>query len=439
MDMNTSNQSENDHVNVTGNLGPGEIITVEYQGGMLRLKFPIELWTAGYNRLMQTAALIGKPKQKYVCKAVAQWIFMLAFDWIREFPVSDMTGILETNRECLAYTNKILGNSGLCHINKQGHYKNQFMRLKGTGYYEWTPVMPFVLDVTNGLYDRYDYCIENTPFHGMLEKYVECRGLDEYVPEKQGGWGVLDKSIYESPYYDLTYRFSGTTFKARLFECYWVHTAVSRFGRPPVYKYRLYNGFHYLPGILRKNVYYKGDNITELFDLHCSFYTISAGVMLEKYPDIDRDVIERFYWDCALGRLYDKCADYLSCTRDEAKDRLQGWRNLSNRGVAHAYDFGYSGVSKFMENTYPEISDIYYDWPTYVNSDGKTKKALQRDLSEYETRLMSKLAYEIEGKYGVKCFLLHDAIFVSVKDKAEKLPVDIENKIFNWFRINILK
>lgn len=426
---------------VRGCLGPGEIFTAEYSGGVLRLEFPAGLWTYGYNALVQAASIGGaKPKYKYIYKGVAQWIFMLAFEWIREFPMKKMAEILETNSSCLAYTRKILEASGMCVVDKRKHFQNKLSKEPGSGYFEWTPLIPGY--VFQGIKDSdarvyYDYFLKGTSFNGMFEKYAKYDGIDEYVPEKHEGWGLLDKGIYESPYYDLRYRFSGKAFKSRLFECYWVHAAVSKFGIPPVYKYRLYNGFHYLPGVLRKNVYYNGDNITELFDLHCSFYTISAGVILEKYPEVNRDAVERFYWDCVLGKLYEKCADYLSASRDIAKEKLQGWRNLTNRGVAHLSDFGYARVSAFMENTYPEIADIYYEWPTYENNEGKTKKALQRDLSEYETKLMSKLAFEIEDKYNVKCFLLHDAIYVSVKDKA-KMPADIEKRIFNWFEINIL-
>lgn len=437
--MNEENKEKiNGGNTVRGKLGPGEIITAEYTGGVLRLWFPKELWTYGYGTLVQTASMGGaKPKYGYICKGTAEWIFKLAFEWMREFPGEEMAEILETNTSCLAYTSKLLEASGLCIVDKQKHFQNKYSMHKGSGYYEWTALMPASFTSSSESDDHFDYFIDGTMFGGMFEKYLECEGLDEYIPEKQPGWGRLGKWVYESPYYDLTYRFSGTTFKSRLYECWWVHIAASKFGVPPVYKNRLYNGFHYMPSVLRKNIYYKGDSITELFDLHCSFYTISAGVILEKFPDVDRQAVERFYWDCVMGNLYDKCSEYIHAPREVAKEKLQGWRNLTNRGAAHSPKYNYVQVSEFMERTYPEIADIYYEWPLYENERGEKKKALQRDLSDYETRLMSKLAFEIENKYNVKCLLLHDAIYVSVKDK-EKMPADIEKRIFNWFENNIL-
>lgn len=425
---------------VTGLFGPKDTFTAEYQGGVLKIGFPADLWTYGYARLTAAAREMfpnEKPKEKFIVKGVAEWIFMLSFDWIREFPVTELETLLECSTGCLVYTRKVLEYSGMCVIGKEKHFGNRFSMARGQGCYEWTPVLPPSVG-TGSQYDTLTYYVKETSFDGMFSKYAECFSADEYVSSKREGWGMLDKNIYESPYYDLHYRFSGKTFKARLFECYWVDAAVSRFGVPPLYKYRLYNGFHYLPHVLRKNLFYEGNGITELFDLHCSFYTISAGLILERYPDIKRDKLNAFFWDCITGKLYDKCSKELDIPRDIAKFKLQGWRNLFNKGTAHSSKFGYSYVSEFMEKTYPEISEIYYNWPTYANSKGETVKALQRDLSEYETKLMSKLAFEIEDKYNVKCFLLHDAIYVSEKDKAEKMPADIEKKIFNWFEDNIL-
>lgn len=90
-----------------------------------------------------------------------------------------------------------------------------------------------------------------------------------------------------------------------------------------------------------------------------------------------------------------------------------------------------------MEYKYPSIKKVIDEWPTYRDKNYFVHKTLQRDCGAFETRLMSDLARELTSKYEVECFLLHDAIWMSEAD-VKKLPADINEKILNWFKINIL-
>ena len=418
---------------VTGETG---IYAVEYMDGKLGICFPLATWLKAIGMIDQAAANLNmKVNAGYSYQAAQLWVFVSCFDWIRDFPMKDMTRICVSSSKAFSYCVKVLEASGLCVIDKTKKAAN--WKAKATGQtYEWYPVNIPVQ--AGGEKTSFEYDIRDTQFGRMFEYYA--RSIDDtvFIPERVEMNYEYPEGLYISPYYRLEYRFSGTTFRARMYEAYWVAMSVCNFGHDPLYSSRFYNGFHYLPRPLRKNVYFEGSRLTELFDLHCSFYTLSIGLILEKYPDTDRDALTAFYWDCVTGKLYDKCADYIGANRDIAKEKLQGWRNLHNKGVARFPKFGYNKVSEFMEHNYPVIADIYYNWETRETEKGVTVKNLQRDLSEYETRLVSKLAYEILDRYSVTCFTLHDAIYISEKEKAEKLPADIAEKILSWFKTNIL-
>lgn len=404
---------------------------VEYSQGKLRIGYPLAMWCAGMSRI---AAVDEKNNENYRYAAVGRWIFMSCFDWIREFPHDEMRMITGNSAQCMTYGNKVLESSGLCVVDKARHAKNKNMHAYGQ-YYEWYPV---AVDYDKGSELSYtEYDLTGTRFEKMFEYYIDSLGSDSYVPERVDDGTRHPDDVYVPPYWRLEYRYSGKTFRARMFEAYWVAIAVSMMGSNPLYRHRLYTGFHFLPRVLRKNLYFEGSPITELFDLHCSFYTLSVGLIKEKYPDANMEALTAFYWDCVTGELYNKCADYIGSDRDEAKEKLQGWRNLYNKGTAHNPMFGYTKVSEFMETNYPEISDIYYKWPTREVKEGAIVKNLQQDLSDYETRIISKLSFELMSEYKCTCFTLHDGIYVSMKEKAE-MPVDINKKIINWFETNIL-
>lgn len=409
-----------------------EDFTVEYSQGKLRITYPMAMWCAGMSRIK--AADTGK-SENYRYAALNRWIFMSCFDWIREFPHDEMRKIMGGSDCGMRYGTKVLESSGLCVINKEKWARNKGKHAYGQ-YYEWYPVA-VNYDKGSDMVSYTDYDLTGTRFEKMFEYYIDSIGKDSYVPERVDDGKSYPDDIWVPPYWKLEYRYSGSTFRARMYEAYWVAIAVSLMGKNPVYKYRLYTGFHYLPKVLRKNLYFEGSPLVELFDLHCSFYSLSVGLIKEKYPEIDMNALTSFFWDCVRGELYNKCANYLGTGRDDAKEKLQGWRNLYSVGAAHYPSFGYAKVAEFMENNYPEITDIYYKWPTREVKEGVIVKNLQQDLCEYETKIISKLAFELMDEYKCTFFSLHDGLYLSMNEKA-KLPTDINEKILNWFKINIL-
>ena len=417
--------------------------TFDYNIGtdMLRIGMPLDMWCRARNSLDEAARYLGmKMTEGLALKALDMWAFISCMDWIREFPQKVMTGVLGITHTTFSQCVKLLGTSGLCVIDKSKKAANSDRKERGK-YYQWWPRVlggEFKGEITWSGMMR----LKGTGFGRMTGYYVASCDETVFRPERIITNEVYPPGTYIPPYHMLEYRYSGRSFKARMYESWWVALAASAFGKDPVYSGRLYNGFHYLPGVLRKNVYYDGSPLVEAFDLHCSFYTLSVGLIKERYPDADDKALERFFYDCVSGRLYDRCADYIGAPRDEAKRLLQGWRNLWNRGTAHNPVFGYSGVAGFMEKYYPEISDIYYGWETREEkaADGKTVyrvKNLQRDLNEYETRVISELSFNIMDKYDVTPFTLHDAIYVSENDKG-KLPCDINEIIIKWLKDKIL-
>lgn len=428
----------------------GVRIKISYEHGKtakLKLTYPMGYWCDIMHALESTEKLFSslsfesktlKWSDEYSIKAADMMIFMTAFDFIREFPIETMTSVLGTSRPGYTWIVKRLETAGLVTIDRS--LTNQV----DCKPYQWRISLPYNFgpynddDMTSSEYD-----ITDTIFAGILDRYEQSIRDTVFKPEKSDAEikenEVQESLPYKSDYSLLSYRYSSSdNIKEKMQEAYIVDKLVSKLGEKPVYKSgRIYNAFHYIPKKYRHNLEYNGSPLTELFDIHCSFYTLSVGMIFDSYPNVKYEDMEKFYEKCSSGKLYDDLADEMGCSRDEAKERLQGWRNCWRYGALNFEEFGYTKVTEFMRRNYPLISVIYENWPKRRNSEGHIVKALQLDSCIFETKIMSRLASEIHEKYGVTLFLLHDAIYISEEDK-KKLPVNIGRKIDSWFRKQLL-
>ena len=314
---------------------------------------------------------------------------------------------------------------------------------KRQGSYEYTANdCPFV-DMSGTISIAYP-CL-NTRVDEMMVLYIKSLRDNVYRPEWNPEWDGLHYEhpsyYYESDYGSLTYRYvtADEDMLGRIKESYFVAKCVSNLMKP--FPYTETSGRAW-PAFARSNKEYRrgfelnGSPLTELVDIHCSFYTIFVKLLKDLVPEGER---LDFFDECFSGKLYDNCAAFINkgkrgkkFTRDDAKELMQTWRNDIDGTKSHVK------VQKFMEK-YPHIKVVIDKWPTYKDKKGEFHKLLQKDCGTIETRLISNLASEIHNKYKVKCFLLHDAIYVSEKDKAEKLPENINEEIHIWLRDNILK
>ena len=409
---------------------------------ILVIHYPMDLWIEATKKIESIKNYVPvKWSEKYLSEAIDMYVFMMVFDWVREFPMKSIISIVGTSTTGYTWATKILEASNLVRIDKSLTNKNDKKP------YSW-----YVNRIDNVSYDYNDmtsseYDITGTAFAGAIRVYEKSLECDVFKPERINASFISDDCNaypvpeylpYRSDYGLLSYRYSSEGLKDRIQEAWIVETLVSKLGCKTIYKSgRIYNAFHYIPKKYRYNLEYNGSPLTELFDLHCSFYTLSVGMIFDMYPDVKYEDLEKFYDRCSSGKLYDDLADEIGCTRGEAKEKLQGWRNCWRYGALNFEQFGYSKVTDFMRKNYPVIATIYENWPKRKNADGHIIKALQLDSCIFETNIMSNLASVIYNKYGVTLFLLHDAIYISEKEKS-LLPSDIDKEIAEWFRNNLL-
>jgi hypothetical protein len=310
------------------------------------------------------------------------------------------------------------------------------------GAYEYTALECSRIDVSGSI--SLSYLCRDARIDEMLVLYIKSLRSDVYTPEWKEEWEGLNymhpSYYYESNYGILTYRYMSDPddMFERIRESHFVAKCVANLRKPFSYTEssgRAYPAFARSRREYRHGFEYEGSPLTELVDIHCSFYTLLVKLLKDTVPEDER---VRFFDECFSGRLYDSCAEFINekkrkkVSRDEVKEMMQAWRN-DIHGKRSS-----KKVQEFMEKNYPNVKRVIDEWPTYKDRDGKIKKLLQRDCGTIETKLMSKLAFEIEGKYNVKCFLLHDAIYVSEKELKEKLPENIHDLINKWLRDNIL-
>ena len=131
------------------------------------------------------------------------------------------------------------------------------------------------------------------------------------------------------------------------------------------------------------------------------------------------------------GDIYNSIKDWAGktygtpWTRDQVKERLQSWRNtISTRMEAQKKrDTLFFQICEWWKANYPEIGNAIINYPTYRNNKNRKTKRLQLDCCKLETKYISgAVCSELGEKYGVVAFTVHDAVYVTEKDK-EKLDI----------------
>lgn len=386
------------------------------------LKFPVDMGFEGAvaDRVL-SADHVGA---KSVNAVIRFYMLMRALSPLKEFPSADLEKILGVSNNTVTKVVKVLEETGLVVIDKREWAKGY-----GAGYQYRVIDIPYEFqDIQDWLY----YDLSDTVFKNALDLYKA--GGDVRAEVRLEEWNSLPEWCYESPYDELSYGFFTPD---RLSEAYELMKFWPRMkDRPEYMSGRIYHAFHYSKRIYRHGFMHRGSHIDELFDLHASFFTLTAAL---RKNDIPEDEYKRLIDDCFSGQFYTKATVALlgdDQAKDIVKEQLQAWRNCTI-AQAHAR---YPELSGYMERTYPVFSKIMYEWPTALKEkNGKNYhvKTLQQEVGEFETRIFSKIAFALRDKYSVTPFLLHDAVYMSEAD-IRKLPEDIREKINNWFITNVL-
>ena len=401
----------------------------------------IDVPLSEYNGLMYR--LEGTSKKKVVFSDAAKMYFFIKF-WsnfeIRDFSIEDLT-------VHLGVSNKTMQNlrDFLIEDTKIVAYDKDLFKRHVSSYEYYVKECPKI-DIMGSI--RLSYPCLGTKVEENLILFVKSLRNEIYTPEYKDKWDEFkDKGnyvhpewYYESKYGELTYRYttSPTDLLARVKESNFVNRVVSKLKKPFNYTEtsgRAWPIFVHSNREYRQGFEYKGSPLTEVVDIHCSFYTLLTHLLKGKVPEAER---LEYFENCISGKLYDDCAEYINknrrknkVSRDEAKELMQAWRNDITGEKSS------KKVHEFMEYKYPSIKKVIDEWPTYRDKNYFVHKTLQRDCGAFETRLMSDLARELTSNYDVECFLLHDAIWMSEAD-VKKLPADINEKILNYLKINIL-
>ena len=392
-----------------------------------------------YNAVTQRINAAGRPDKAPDCAKIYFLIKYWSEYGICDFSRQDLSQHIGIGMKTACDDVDLLIKSDLLTYDKE-------LWSKRKGAYEYFINPPQPVDMNGSIYLVYP--CKGTALDETFVELVKSLRDDVYTPEYRDEWDNIayltdmhPSYYYESRYGDLTYRY--TTDKnditGRIRECRFVTRCVSKMKKPFSYTEisgRAYPAFAMSDKEYRHGFEFEGSPLTELVDIHCSFYTLLTSLLAGKVPEEER---KAYFKRCITGKLYDDCMKYVNkgrqkekLTRDKVKDIMQAWRN-DVTGASSS-----KKVQEFMEINYPNIKRVIDDWPTYTDNDGKAHKLLQRDCGTFETRIMSKLAHELTDKYNVSCFLLHDAIYVSEKEVAEKLPANIQKLIIKWLETNLL-
>ena len=95
--------------------------------------------------------------------------------------------------------------------------------------------------------------------------------------------------------------------------------------------------------------------------------------------------------------------------RDKIKLEMQSFRNFKTYGQAESQ---HPMLAKKFKQMFPTICRWLFTYPNYVNSKGKNTKRLQKDMSQIETMLISKVCFRLKAM-GLNPFTLHDAVYLS--------------------------
>lgn len=394
-----------------------------WNGNELFVKVP-KTW---FSYVSSSVFSVSKVFNKATAAALDIFFFIKFMSPLREFNRDDMLRVLGISSAVFTEARKYLEESGLVVIDKTQYHSHK-------GGYQW---LVKDININTGInWEDMMFNLKGTVFQDMINTYRDIDSVkDNEAVYRHNDTVVIDelpKWCFLSPYNELDYRFSDGDRKIgyMITEIDNFIKNVKNFGQSPKYvSGRIYHPFHNSKKIFRHNILYKGSPLTELFDLHCSFYTLSCALLKKRLP---KNEFSRLFDMTFNGKLYDECAKLTYDTRDNAKEELQAWRNCTEaeNHVRH------KAVSMYMESNFPTYSKIIYEWDKYRNSDGNVVKKLQIDICEFETRVFADFSRFLADKYNVTPFLLHDAVYCSESDK-NKLPENIKEIMNNWFIIKL--
>ena len=208
---------------------------------------------------------------------------------------------------------------------------------------------------------------------------------------------------------------------------------------------RYYHWLHNMHAIYRNRVYFNGSPLVENFDVTACFYTLIARLMMDR-GTISEQEMQRY---CNLVKnddIYNSIKNWaekkhgIPWTRDQVKQRLQSWRNtLSTRIEAQKKrDTLFFQICEWWKENYPEIGDAIVNYPTYQNNKNRKTKRLQLDCCKLETKYISgAVCSELGDKYGVVAFTVHDAVYVTEKDKEKLDNMGVKIEDLFWKAIGI--
>ena len=208
---------------------------------------------------------------------------------------------------------------------------------------------------------------------------------------------------------------------------------------------RYFHWLHSMHAIYRKRVYFNGSPLVENFDVTGCFYTLIARLMMDQ-GTISEQEMQRYCNLVKNGDIYNSIKDWAEqtygtpWTRDQVKQRLQSWRNtLPTRIEAQKKrDTLFFQICEWWKANYPEIGDAIANYPTYQNNKNRKTKRLQLDCCKLETKYISgAVCSELGSKYGVIAFTVHDAVYVTEKDKEKLVNMGVKIEDVFWKAVGI--
>lgn len=387
-----------------------------YRGGELFAAIPAGVFTYVDNMTGQ----IMNRKDSYHLTGIV-WL-MAMFPNRREFHVKDLAKAIGVSDRVIARLLKY-GEDTLFDINREKYAAHN-------GGYEYR----LKADPTKmgGMPTTFTYDLNGTVFgevFDLLHEYKEKEVIPACTDPKwrcnaAGGY-------YLSPYWRLSFRFSQDAMNnihIKFKEADKAGVLMKHFPEEPRYKSgRIYHAFHNVPRCMRHNLECDGSPITELFDLHASFFTLLSSMVRDQLPEKE---FNELFDECFSGKFYTNIADYIGSDKEDAKDIMQGWRNVCSTAFLHNSP-RYSKAAEYMEIRYPRFSRIVYEWNRVDTKDG-VKKTIQQDTGMYETRVFSDFAEFLTNEYNITVYTLHDAVYCTENDKS-RLPDNIGEIMENWF------
>lgn len=387
-----------------------------YRGGELTLSIPSDVFTYVRNK----TGRVMSQKDEYYLTAIV-WL-MSFFSHRIEFPIKDLSKAIG---KCDSVISRLLkyGDGVVFDINREKYAAHN-------GGFEYRLKEDFTR--FGGQKLPFTYSLGGTVFGLVLDLLREYKEI-EYIPacpDPKWSWDSAG-GYYLSPYWNLSFRFSQEAMndiRVKFKEVDKGLMPFSRFAEEPKYKSgRIYHAFHCIPRCMRNHLERDGSPITELFDLHASFFTLLSSMIREQLPEKE---FNDLFDECFSGNFYKNIAAYIGSDKETAKDVMQGWRNVCSLSFLHSSP-KYAKASEYMEKKYPVFSKIVYEWNFVETKDG-VKKTIQQDCGAYETKVFSAFAEYLVSEFGITPYTLHDAVYCTESDKA-KLPENIDEIMRDWF------